>query len=175
MLGDWNRARCFVKGLSQIKGPCTIFEPGGLPWIFETVWDASEIYFYGFYGYLSNGARSIPGRYLKNEISPLNKPPLNLLCSVLLNTFWEVRTIYTYSETVLLMGLSTRVHSLNEKKQKQQNNKHKEKTQKARKQPDTEEPLVSPNLEPECAFYVLRDKTSFCLSKSLQFHISMRH
>ena len=110
-----------------------------------SVRDPSEFHFYGVHCHISNGARTMPGRYLKFEVArrpstsrtgaadihrgpvwrriaslatrpaPCRWPTAPFPCSVLLNTFFGVRIVYIFSETVLLKDLSTRVHSFNEK------------------------------------------------------------
>ena len=128
-----------VKGLSQIHRAPYDFRTRRLAVEFRD--RASEFHFYGVHGHISNGARTMPGRYLKFEVARrpstsrtgpnrvptgcslhssgprLTKkcPAAPFPCSVLLNTFYGVRIVYIFSETVLLKDLPTRVHSFTEK------------------------------------------------------------
>ena len=56
-----------LSGFHKSTGPRTIFEPGGLSWIFERVREPSEFQFYGVYGHISNGARGCPVDMLNSK------------------------------------------------------------------------------------------------------------
>ena len=58
-----------LKGLSQIHRAPYDFRTRRLAVDIETVRGPSEFHFYGVHGHISNGARTMPGRYLKFEVA----------------------------------------------------------------------------------------------------------